>query len=629
MNKYVYTLCSFLLLFTLPSSAQFTEVSIESGVAFQHSSAVLIGGGGTFFDYDNDGFLDIYLAGGGNDDGLFHNLRDGSFEDVSDRAGVAVTAPFQTTGVVSGDLDNDGFTDLVVLTWDTQRLLVLHNNGNGTFSEVAEQLGIDSLNSTAFSMGASLGDYNVDGYLDIYVGNYIRDNGGYTVDGGFGHTGYANFFFINNGDGTFQERGDFYGVSDQGCALAVAFTDYDNDADVDIYVANDFGEWVLPNVVYSNLYPSNLFTNLSVSNNLDHEIYAMGIAVGDYNEDGNFDYYISNLGRNRLIQNKGSFQFTDVAIQAGVDNTFGGIDPDTGDSSFATSWGTAFFDYDNDTYVDLFVSNGHIHAIDELNNMKEDPNKLYQNNQADGTFTDVSVDMGVANTDVCRGMAIGDYDNDGDIDMLVIGIADPGREWTWENHAMLYRNDSPSANWLKVRLRGIENNLQGIGSRIEVTVDGRTFIREIDGGTSHASHNSTIAHFGLGDYETIDELKVRWLGGGEDILTNVSINRTITIKEGETTSIEERTAQTLQLMSRPNPFEQNTQIHYTLPNASTVTMGIYDVKGRLVYQTESQNQSAGKHIIEWQADTDLPSGVYFCRLTTDMGIASHRLMLAE
>lgn len=629
MNKYVYTLYSFLLFFTLSSSAQFTEVSIESGLAFQHSSAVLIGGGGAFFDYDNDGFLDIYLAGGGNDDGLFHNLRDGSFENVSDRAGIGVTAPFQTTGVVSGDLDSDGFTDLVVLTWDTQRLLILHNNGNGTFSEVAEQIGIDSLSSTAFSMGASLGDYNLDGYLDIYVGNYIRDNGGYTVDGGFGHTGYANFFFINNGDGTFQERGDFYGVSDEGCALAVAFTDYDNDADVDIYVANDFGEWVLPNVVYSNLYPSNIFSNLSIANNLDHKIYAMGIAVGDYNEDGFFDYYISNLGRNRLIQNKGPFQFTDVAIQAGVDNTFGGIDPDTGDSAFATSWGTAFFDYDNDTYVDLFVSNGHIHAVDELNNMKEDPNKLYRNNQADGTFTDVSIDMGVANTDVCRGMAVGDYDNDGDMDMLVIGISDPSRDWTWENHAMLYRNDSPSANWLKVRLRGIENNLHGIGSRIEVTVDGRTFIREIDGGTSHASHNSTIAHFGLGNYETIDELKVRWLGGGEDILTNVSTNRTITIKEGETTSIEGQVAETLQLVSRPNPFEEKTQIQYTLPSTSTVTMGIYDVKGRLVYQTESRNQSAGKHIIEWQADTDLLSGVYFCRLTTDMGIASHRLMITE
>ncbi len=629
MQKNIYTFYFFVFLCISSPwiSAQYTEVSIESGIAFQYDSALLIGGGGAFFDYDNDGWQDIYLAGGGGDDALYRNNGDGTFTDVSDEAGLESVADFHTVGAVTGDIDNDGFRDIFVTTWDTQRNLLLHNNGDGTFEEMGEELGFTDI---SFSVGASFGDFNLDGYLDLYLGNYIEKNGGYTEEEGFLHEGYVNLFYINNGDGTFEEKGAFHNLNDDGCALSVAFTDYDNDADVDIYLANDFGESIEPNALFKNAYPSNFFTNVSSLLGMDIRLYAMGIAVGDYNEDGWFDYYVTNIGQNRLLESRGEFQpFLERAVQAGVDNTITGkIDEELGEFLYATSWGTAFFDYDNDTYLDLFVSNGHIPAADFIKNDIADPNKLYRNNQANGTFTDVLKAMGVYDTVICRGMAVADYDNDGDLDILVMSIYNNDIIETEQSHTLLYRNDSPPANWLKVELEGVTNNKHGMGSRVRVSVDGRTFMREIDGGSSHASHNSTIAHFGLGDYEMVDELKVTWLGGEEQVFTNIAANQTIYIREGQETAIEERTKILLQLNSSPNPFEESTQIEYQLPKNSTVELAIYDVSGRLVHQFDKQEQRTGKHVMDWNPNSDLPSGVYFCRLTTDFGVASHRLLVS-
>ncbi len=627
MQRYFYTfvLMTSLLTFSLsPISAQFTEVSLESGIALQHTSAMLIGGGGAFFDYNNDGWLDIYLVGGNDDDGLFHNNGDGTFTNVAEMAGLESTSGYQTTGVITGDVDKDGYRDIFVTTWDTQPNLMLHNNGDGTFTEVGEEIGMGGV---SFSMAASFGDYNLDGYLDLYVGNYIEENGGYTAENGFGHRCAANFFYVNQGDGTFEEVSEQYGMNNNGCALSVAFTDFDNDSDIDLLLANDFGEWVEPNALFENLYPVDFFANVSRQTGLNLEIYAMGIAVGDYNEDGLLDHYMTNIGHNPLLKNKGNYEFEEVAQVAGVDNTHSDTNPQTGNPLFATSWGAAFLDYNNDTYLDLFVSNGHIPAVQVIKNAENDPNKLFQNNQANGTFTDVSSIMGIDNTDICRGMAVGDYDNDGDMDILVVAITDPSRPSTVEDHILLFRNDNPPANWLKVELEGVTNNKQGMGSRVEVSVDGRTFIREIDGGSSHASHNSTIAHFGLGDYEMVDELKVRWLGGEEQVFTNIAANQLITIVEHEPNALEEHTAHILQLYSVPNPFEEKTQIHYFLPKPSIISLSIYDMTGRLVYQEAAIQQREGKQILEWTSSSTIASGVYFCRLTTDFGTASHRLVL--
>lgn len=625
MLQKTFTLYLLFVLLTFPlsfTSAQFTEVSLESGIAFQHTNAVMIGGGCAFFDYNNDGWLDIYLVGGNDNDGLFHNNGDGTFTNIAESAGLEAVSGFQTTGVITGDVDKDGYRDVFVMTWDTQPNFLLHNNGDGTFTEIGEEAGIAD---QSFSMAASFGDFNLDGYLDLYVGNYVEQNGGYTEENGFAHICFPNFFYINQGDGTFEEVSEEYGIDDEGCALAVAFTDLDNDSDVDILLANDFGEWVEPNAAFQNQYPDNSFNRIGKQTDLDLEIYAMGIAIGDYNEDGFLDYYKTNIGHNPLMKNLGNLQFEEVAQISGVDNTYSGNDPETGNFLFATSWGAAFFDYNNDTYLDLFVSNGHISAVDAIKNNENDPNKLYRNNQANGTFTDMSSIMGIANLDICRGMAVGDYDNDGDMDILVVAITDPSRPSTHEDHIMLFRNDNPPANWLKVELEGVTSNKEGIGSHIEVSVDGRTFIREIDGGSSHASHNSTIAHFGLGEYEMIDELKVKWLGGEEQVFTNIEANQLVRVKESEPNAIEERTAKLLQLDSAPNPFEERTQIHYVLPRPSMVSLAIYDVMGRLVYNTEPVGQTKGKQTLEWFPSSSIASGIYFCRLTTDFGVASHRL----
>jgi len=622
----LYLLLSLLGFSVLPASAQFTEVSLESGIALQHVTSQLIGGGGAFFDYDNDGWLDIYAVGGNDDDGLFHNNGDGTFTNIAETAGLEATSGYQTTGVITGDVDKDGYRDVFVMRWDTQPNLLLHNNGDGTFTEVGEDSGVDGV---SFSMAASFGDYNLDGYLDLYVGNYIEENGGYTEGGGFGHKCSANFFYVNKGDGTFEEVSEQYGMNDKGCTLSAAFTDFDNDNDVDLLLANDFGEWVEPNTAFENLYPGDSFANIGRQADLDLKIYTMGIAIGDYNEDGLLDHYMTNIGHNPLMRNQGNNEFEEVAQITGVDNTHSGTDPETGSFLFATSWGAAFFDYNNDTYLDLFVSNGHIPAIDIIKNAENDPNKLFRNNQANGTFTDMSSIMGIANSDICRGMAVGDYDNDGDMDILVVAITSVSMPSTAEDHIMLFRNDNPPANWLKVKLEGIASNKEGIGSRVEISVDGRTLIREIDGGSSHASHNSTIAHFGLGDYEMVDELKVRWLGREEQIFTNIAANQLIVVEEDEPNAIEEHTAHLLQLHSLPNPFETKTQIRYFLPNSSKVSLGIYDVTGRLVHEQPAIKQLGGNHMTEWIPSTSVVSGVYFCRLTTDFGTASHRLVIGK
>jgi len=311
-------------------------------------------------------------------------------------------------GVITGDIDNDGYRDVFVTTWIDEHNLLFKNNGDGTFQEISASAGILD---TALSTAASFGDFNLDGFLDIYVVNYIDPSKPPTDDSGFYYTCSPNYLYMNNGNETFTEVASLYGVADTGCGLAIAFTNYDQDSDVDIYIANDFGAWVLHNSLYQNNYPSPDFSNVSVSSSMNDAIYGMGIAIGDYDEDGDLDYYVTNLGRNVLRNNQGNGLFIDLTDSAGVANTY------TDSNLFAVGWGTAFLDYDNDTYLDLFVVNGHIPADSIIANAPSNPDVFYKNN-GDGTFTDLSASLGVDDTSMARGFALGDYDNDGDLDLF-------------------------------------------------------------------------------------------------------------------------------------------------------------------------------------------------------------------
>lgn len=523
-----------LSLFGLKGNAQtYEDVALQSGI--QHFTVVgtVIGGGTAIFDYNNDGFQDIFLIGGERPDKLFQNDGDGTFTDVSLAAGIVKDSGLATQGVVTGDIDNDGDRDLFVTTmWGSANgsfkpfpCILYENNGDGTFTDISASAGI--LDSS-WSVSASMGDYNKDGLLDIYVVNYvemthfINDSVGNTV--GFNHDCFPNFFYINQGNNTFVESAATMGMDDVGCGLAVAWTDFDNDNDVDLFVVNDFGEWVVPNRLFRNNYPTNSFTEISDTVGANAGIYGMGIAIGDYDEDQDLDYYFSNLGRN-VFYDQTDTGFVDVTDFTGTTNT-------TVDSPFlATSWGNAFIDYDNNTWLDLYVNNGYIPAADLIATDPDDPNKLYRNNM-DGTFTDVSDAEGVSDHRVGRGSAYGDYDHDGDIDIVSVLV---DNDTINSGLTKIYRNrQNTGNNWLNVRLEGTVSNRDAFGTRLRIVAGGRTFIREIDGGSSHASHNSSIAHFGLGNFNKVDSLIITWPNSAEEIVTDLNPNQHLYFIEGGT-----------------------------------------------------------------------------------------------
>ncbi len=499
----------------------FSEISAQAGIDMVQIHPMLMGGGVAFFDYDNDGFQDLYITGGSSGDKLYHNNGDATFTDVTIAAGIIGTDSMLTIGVATGDIDNDGYREIFITTWQGYPNILFKNNGNGTFTDISLTSGVaDSSNS----ISVTFGDVNKDGFLDIYVANYV-DLINSNPQNGFDYTCFANFLYLNNGNQTFTESGVAYGVADTGCALATAFTNFDDEGDIDVYIANDFGAWVRPNTILQNNFPTANYTDIGISSSMDDSIFGMGIAIGDYDEDGDLDYYVTNLGKNVLRNNQGNNTFLDKTDTSGTANTY------TDSTFFAVGWGTAFFDYDNDTYLDLIIANGYIPADSFIYNTPSNPNVLFRNN-GDATFTDVSDIEGFNDTTFGRGLALGDIDMDGKLDVAVgVVVSDSSSP----NHFLLYENLSPdSNNWLSVSLQGVVNNRDGFGSRIRIVSNGRSWIREIDGGSSHVSQNMSSAYFGLGASTIIDSLIVTWLDGNQEVFTIINPNQHINIIEDST-----------------------------------------------------------------------------------------------
>jgi len=578
-----YISAVFLLISSALFSQVFTDVTSASGINHLYKQASNMGGGAVFFDYDNDGWEDLYITGGLDKDKLYRNLGNGNFQLTTD-SWINITEDFYTIGAVSGDIDNDGDKDLFVTTWRGEdnegpltRNLLFINNGNSTFSEAGTHYGITD---PAFSMGATMLDYNKDGYLDIYVVNYVEassiiyDSQGEAI--AFDHQCYENLFYRNNGDGSFTEMAAALGLNNNGCALAVMPTDYDQDRDQDIYIANDFGEFVVANTLLENNYPTNSFSDVSVATGMDVGIYGMGIAYGDYDKDGDFDYYITNLGRNVLIENDGSQNFSDVSTTAGVQNTYA---ENTGNTLYSTSWGTAFLDINNDTWLDLFVANGRVPAVNFIATGEDDPNKLFVNN-GDGTFNDVSNVAGVNDYHRGRGMAYADYDKDGDLDVVVIvqdGTPNAGAKTVlYQNQ--LNPNGSDNKNWAQVTLQGTTINRDAMGAMVELTVNGEKLIQEVHGQGSHCSQHSLTLHFGLGSNTTISELKVIWSATDTQTFLNLDANTRYSLVQGSTLSTPEDEALD-PFFTYPNPVKNQLKIS-GIDQAYTVKM--YTVYGKLI-----------------------------------------------
>ncbi len=467
-------------------------------------------------------------------DALYLNKGDGTFRDITVNSGLKTKIKYITQGAVSADVNKDGWKDLFVTTITTKDSkdkiprapnLLFINNGNATFRDATAAFGLDQY--WTFSTGAMFGDVNLDGYPDLYVGNYFQQfegnldimNDAIIVNSKQMAKG---LLLINKAGKAFEDQYEKYGLDYKGFGFGGVFSDFDNDHDLDIIVNHDFGYKSIPNKFLVNMYPEEHFAEMSDSMNMALPINAMGTAVGDYNNDGWMDYYITNIRANPFMVNQGRGKpfinkNGELGIQINMMRTREG-------AYMPTSWGANFADFDHDTDLDLFVANGCLNPFVL-------PNADYYFENAGGKYVNNSESTGLADKGIGRGSAVFDYDNDGDLDLLVVNQKPVSDGLPDASPTRLYRNDSPLGNWLKVELSGNDSDQDGIGARVEVVIGKLKMIREIDGGSSHASQNSTIAHFGLGQATRVDSIHVSWLGGKKQSLSNQQANQQILITE--------------------------------------------------------------------------------------------------
>ncbi|MDF4219977.1 CRTAC1 family protein [Maribacter sp. M208] len=504
---------------------KFVDVTAEAGLDHQYEVYEgTFGGGVTVFDFNKDGFEDLYITSGIKSDRLYLNNGNGTFTDVFKGSGLEVTNEYVTQGVVSADINKDGYRDLFITTITTTdgknvipraKNLLFLNNGDATFKDVTNEYGLEDLNS--FSTGPSFGDIDADGYPDLFVGNYFQEftgKLGIIKDATIVSANQTarSYLLKNEGGKSFKNVYDEYGLGHKGFGFGGVFTDYDNDQDQDLLVNQDFGYKAVPNFLYQNEYPDDHFKDVSEQTEMDLKINAMGAAVGDYNGDGWMDYYITNIKFNMLMENQGNGKpFVDKAKELGTYN-------------LAISWGANFADFDHDEDLDLFVSNGDLNP-----NCTPMGNFYFENN--DNTYTEKGRELTINDYGIGRGSVIFDMDNDGDMDLLVVN-QQPILNYPIPSTTRLFRNDIANGNWLKIALKGIESEANGIGSRVTIVADGKRTIREIDGGgSSHLSQNSVIAHFGLGTNKKVDSVIVNWTGGNTQVLTNIEANQQLEIIE--------------------------------------------------------------------------------------------------
>ena len=512
----------------------FTDAGAATGIDFLHSTTpgalIHLGGGVVVLDYDGDGLDDVYLPNSHGPNALYRNDGGGTFTEVAAEAGV-VDRDGIGSGGCAADYDNDGDQDLFLANYGPS--VLFRNDGNGAFSDVTDGSGLDDDDADYRSLGCTWGDYDRDGLLDLVVvrhldedvpflfemRNYIpavRGLGLYrNVDGGV----FSNVTrLLGDTPGRFTaERERFFG-SVRSTGFQPGWVDYDNDGDPDLYVVNDFGGNINPNVLWRNDGPgadgSWRFLDVSKESRTDVSIFGMGLAVGDYNLDGHLDLYATNINDNVLLKSDGDgLAFTDATTRARARG--GKVDRDRD----RYSWGAMFMDYDNDGDEDLYVVSGHLEG--QEHNPLEQPNILLRNDG--GRFKDVSEGSGADDPGIGRGGAFLDLDGDGCLDIVVGNVG--------QRVSVLRNLCHPSNGWLIVETVGTVGNRDGIGARITLVAEGKTQIREISSGSNSAGQNMRAAHFGLGSAVVVDSLTIRWPSGRVQTLLDIAPNRRITVTE--------------------------------------------------------------------------------------------------
>jgi len=534
----------------LPPFSRFVDVAPTAGLTHtmiygdprRNTYIVEVNGAGcAFLDYDNDGWMDIFILGGrtlegippGGGNRLYHNNRDGTFADVTEKSGLA--EPGWACGVCVGDYNNDGFEDLYITYYGQNKLF--KNNGDGTFADVTVKAGLVEPRRL-FGSGCTFVDYDRDGWLDLFVSNYVEidiEHGpkpsmdvpncnfeGVPTNCGPGGLGFPpHALYHNNRDGTFTDVSKKAGIDELRGSYgftAVAF-DADEDGWQDIFVACD----ATPSMLLINNHDGTFREEAllrGVALNKDGNLMGgMGVGLGDYDLDGHLDLLKTHFVNqpSGLYHNNGKAEFEDVSMVAGLG----------GERRFS-SWGTGLVDLDNDGYPDIFIAAGTVAPELEPVYAKypaRNPRLIYRN-LGNGKFAPVGDEAGpaIGARYVSRGVAFGDFDNDGDLDVLIMNRSDP---------PSLLRNDVPSGNhWIKVRLEGTKSNRSAIGSRVLARYGGKVQAQSLTSQCSFLSANDPRLHFGLGSATTVD-LEIRWPTGVSETFQKIAADQLVTIREGE------------------------------------------------------------------------------------------------
>ncbi len=531
-----------------PFYAQFTDVAKQAGL----TAPVIYGGidqkkyiveangcGCAFIDYDNDGWMDIFLLSGTRLEGappgatnrLYKNNRDGTFTDVTEKAGL--TAVGWANGVCVGDYNNDGFDDLFITYFGQNRLY--RNNGDGTFTDVTKEAGLFESGPARWGAGCAWVDYNRDGHLDLFVSNYIRFSfehapvpgasstcnwKGIPVNcGPRGLPTGRHLLYRNNGDGTFTDVTKESGIAaaTESYGMTVVAADFDEDGWPDIFVACDS----TPSLLFMNNHDGTfreegVVRGVALSDD-GMEQAGMGVGIGDYNLDGHLDLFKTHFIGDTcgLYRNdgKGSFDEMTRAAKVGVETRF-------------TSWGAGMVDLDNDGYPDILFVTGSVYPEVEKKLPQypyKTPRALFRN-LGNGAFEELETQggSGITTPHSSRGCAFGDFDNDGDLDVLIVNMNEP---------PSLLRNDlNPKYNWIKFKLEGVKSNRSAIGARVLVHFGGKVQAQAVVSQSSYYSCNDPRLHFGIGDAKEVD-VDVFWPNGLHEVFRKLSANRLVTIRE--------------------------------------------------------------------------------------------------
>ena len=561
----------FLMLFTIIPiflfSQTFTKITSGKIVNTPSDSRSV-----NWIDYNNDGFQDLMITNGpkdGENNMLYKNLANGSFEVVV--ADPIVMDHMPSDGATWADMDNDGFIDCFVVNWYNKNNMFYKNNGDGSFTQIKTG---SLVTDGGYSETASWGDYDNDGFVDLYVTNSAGSN--------------KNFLYHNNGGGSFTKITTGAQVTDGHISRSINWTDFDNDGDLDAFVANESAQ---NEDMYKNNGSGN-FEHITSGPLYTNGGNTMSSSFADYDNDGWQDVFLANdQGYLGIFRNTGDGNFIKITNDT-IAKTIG--------RSFGSNWG----DIDNDGDLDLFVTNAFGPILQ---------NFLFINN-GDGTFTRDASNTITKDTGWSYGCAFGDYDNDGFLDLAVANCYNAAQINS------VFHNNGNANHWLEIKCIGIKSNKSAIGAKVKLkaTINGKTVwqLREISAQSGYNGQNMLTTHFGLGADGTIDSIIILWPSGMADIYTNIERDKILKAFEGQSLSSTKDKYQGANavLFTYPNPFQNDTSIEFEIPETRQIDLEIYDMKGNLVKSLIKQTQCQGKQLLHWDGrnndKTKLDTGIY-------------------